>query len=311
MGQSPPLHLTILPAWEGRTVESVLRQELHLSRRQIIALKKNNGLFLGGNPVRAKTVLQSFHQGEELLIRFPLPPPPTLSGEKMDLAVLYEDPDLIVVNKPAGLLVHPVRFHLTGTLANGLIYHWQSKGEHAAVHPVHRLDQSTSGILLIAKNSWAHQQLSLELQRGAVHRLYLAVTEGTPPRECGLINAPIKRETVGIKRVVAPDGQPALTRYRVLRRSDRAALLLVRLITGRTHQIRVHMAALGVPLWGDPLYGRADPAFPRPALHAVSLSFRHPRDRRRLKLKAALPADLRKLVVTLGLLPKDFAPPSE
>lgn len=306
MCQSPPLRLTILPAWEGRTVESVLRQEFHLSRRQIITLKKNNGLFLGGKPVRAKTILQSFHSGKELLIRFPLPPPPTLSGEKINFSIVYEDPDLIVVNKPAGLLVHPVRYHLTGTLTNALIYHWQSKGERAAVHPVHRLDQPTSGILLIAKSSWAHQQLSLELQRGEINRLYLAVTNGVPPKGSGLINAPIKKGTVGIKRIISPDGQPALTRYRVIRRTDRSALLLVKLITGRTHQIRVHFASLAAALWGDPLYGRADPAFPRPALHAVGLSFRHPRDRRRLKLKAPLPADLDKLLTTLGLLPEDF-----
>ena len=307
MCQSPPLRLTILPAWEGRTVESVLRQEFHLSRRQIVALKKNNGLFLAGNPVRAKTVLQSFHRGAELLIRFPLSPPPAISGEKLDLAIVYEDPDLIVVNKPAGLLVHPVRYHLTGTLANALIYHWQSKGEQASVHPVHRLDQTTSGILLIAKSSWVHQQISLELQQGAVKRHYLAITEGAPPRESGLINAAIKKETTGIKRVIAPDGQPALTRYRVLRRNSRAALLLVKLITGRTHQIRVHLSALAAPLWGDPLYGRPDSAFPRPALHAVSLGFRHPRDRRLIKLKAPLPADFIKLGVSLALLPEKFA----
>ncbi|HHT49352.1 MAG TPA: RluA family pseudouridine synthase [Firmicutes bacterium] len=298
MSQSPPLRLSILSVWKGRTVESVLRQELQFSRRQIIALKKSNGLFLEGKPVRAKTIL---HGGEELVVRFPLPPPQQIRGEKIDLSIVYEDPDLIVVNKPAGMLVHPVRYHLTGTVANALVYHWHTKNEKAAVHPVHRLDQPTSGLLLIAKSSWAHQQLSLQLTKDKINRRYLAVTDGIPPNESGLINAPVLKGTEGIKRVISPAGQEALTRYRVLNRTDRAALLLVKLITGRTHQIRVHFASMGAALWGDPLYGRVDPNFPRPALHAVSLGFYHPRHHRRLRFRAPLPADLNKLTATLGL----------
>ncbi|NLM36798.1 MAG: RluA family pseudouridine synthase [Firmicutes bacterium] len=302
MSQLPPLQIRILPSWRGRTIESVLRQDYSFSRRQIIALKKCNGLILNGVPVYAKTRLRG---GEDLLVRFPPPPPQNLVAEKIPVAIVYEDPDLIVVNKPAGMLVHPVRFHRTGTLANALTYHWQQTGSAAAFHAVHRLDQSTSGLLLVAKNSWSHQQLSLQLQNNTINRLYLAVTAGHLPSTHGLITAPIKKSATGIKRYIDPAGQPARTRFRTLRRSDQAALLLVKLMTGRTHQIRVHFAHLQAPLWGDALYGQADPDFSRPALHAVSLSFRHPRSQRWLKFRAPLPPDLKRLTHQLGLIPSE------
>lgn len=301
--QPPPLRIGILPAWRGRTIESVLRHEFSFSRRQVIALKKSNGIILNGVPVYAKTLLRG---GEDLLIRFPPPNPQEIIAEKIDLAIIYEDPDLIVVNKPAGMLVHPVRFHRTGTLANALTYHWQSTGSVAAFHPVHRLDQPTSGLLLIAKSSWSHQQLSLQLQSRAIDRLYLAVSAGLPPSTHGLITAPIKKCATGVKRFIAPDGQPARTRYRTLKRTDQAGLHLVKLITGRTHQIRVHFAHLAAPLWGDALYGQADATFSRPALHAVSLSFIHPRHQRRIKFRAPLPPDLETLLHHLGLFQSEY-----
>jgi RluA family pseudouridine synthase len=299
MSTPPPLSIEILPAWQGRTIESLLRQEFHFSRRQIIALKKNDGILLNAKPVLAKTILQG---GECLLLQFPPPPPQNILAEALDLAIIYEDTDLVVVNKPAGMLVHPVRYHLTGTLANALTYHWQSKEEGATFHPVHRLDQLTSGLLLIAKSSWSHQQLSVQLKKGEIYRFYLAITEGIPPQNSGVISAPIKKESAGIKRVIAPDGQPAITHYRLLTHTTEAALLLVRLITGRTHQIRVHLAHLGTSLWGDPLYGHWDEHYPRPALHAFSLNFKHPRHRHRLKFRATLPQDLNNLVSRLDLL---------
>ncbi|NLC53349.1 MAG: RluA family pseudouridine synthase [Firmicutes bacterium] len=296
--QPPPLRIKILPAWHGRTIESVLRQDFSFSRRQIIALKKGNGIILDGVPVYAKTPLQG---GEDLLVQFPPPNPQEIIAENIDLAIIYEDADLIVVDKPAGMLVHPVRFHRTGTIANALTYHWQKTGSAAAFHPVHRLDQPTSGLLLIAKSSWSHQQLSLQLQNRTISRLYLAVTAGLPPFSHGLITAPIKKSATGVKRLIAPDGQPAVTRFRTLKSTDHAALHLVKLITGRTHQIRVHFASLAAPLWGDALYGQADPNFPGPALHAVSLCFMHPRHQQRLKFRAPLPPDLITLTRQLGL----------
>jgi len=295
----PPLRIAINPAWKGRTIESILRHELRFSRKQIITLKKRNGVFLDGRSVLVKERLES--TGGELLILIP-PTPQDILPEKIPLTILYEDPDLIVIDKPAGLLVHPVRFHLTGTLANALTYHWQQTGETASFHPVHRLDKQTSGLLLIAKSSWSHQQLFLQLRAHEIHRTYLAFTDGNPPRNSGLLSAPIKRAGTGMRRIVAADGQTALTRYRVLRRSPTSALLLLQIITGRTHQIRVHLSHLGTALIGDPLYGQPSAWLDRPALHAAALRFRHPRSRQLLKFRAPLPPDLETLGELLNLL---------
>ena len=172
-----------------------------------------NGIILNGVPVYAKTRLRG---GEELLIRFPPPSPQKISPEKIDVEIIYEDPDLIVVNKPAGMLVHPVRFHRTGTLANALTYHWQKTGSAAAFHPVHRLDQQTSGLLLIAKSPWSQQQLSLQLQKRNNQPAVPGGHRRVPPPSHGLIAAPIKKSATGVKRFIAPDGQPARTRFRTL-----------------------------------------------------------------------------------------------
>ncbi|NLW56572.1 MAG: RluA family pseudouridine synthase [Firmicutes bacterium] len=299
MANPPPLRITINSAWKGRTIESILRHELRLSRKQIIALKKSNGVFIDGKSVLVKERLAG--EGEELLIRIPLTTQ-DFAPENIPLTILYEDPDLIIIDKPAGLLVHPVRFHLTGTLANALTYHWQQTGEKASFHPVHRLDRLTSGLLLIAKSSWSHQQLSLQLREHEIRRTYLALTDGIPPRDSGVLSGPIKRAGVGMRRIVAADGQEALTHYRVLRRSTKAALLLLSLITGRTHQIRVHLSHLGTALIGDPLYGRPTDLLSRPALHATALRFRHPRSRQLLKFRSSLPPDLKALGKMLNLL---------
>ncbi len=199
------------------------------------------------------------------------------------------------------MLVHPVRFHTTGTLANALAYHWQTTGEAASFHPVHRLDKLTSGLLLVAKSSWSHQQLSLQIKEEQMRRIYLAITDGAPPMNNGIISVPIKRGEVGIKRIVEAGGQEALTHYRVIQKTEHAALLLLRLITGRTHQIRVHLSHLGSALWGDPLYGRVDEKLSRPALHAAAIRFKHPRTNQRLRFRSSLPQDLHDLGRFLGL----------
>lgn len=294
----PPLRIMTNPAWKGRTIESILRHELRLSRNQIIALKKSNGVLINGRSTLLKERLAG---NEELIIRIPLTTTQDFVPEDIPLAIIYEDPDLIIIDKSPGLLVHPVRFHQTGTLANALTYHWQIAGERASFHPVHRLDQLTSGVLLIAKSSWSHQQLSLQLKNHDMHRTYLAITDGVPPGDSGLISGPIKRAGAGMRRIVATSGQEALTHYRVLRRSTEAALLLLSLITGRTHQIRVHLSHLGTALIGDPLYGRPTQQISRPALHATALRFKHPRSRRLLKFRSLLPPDLYTLGEFLNL----------
>ncbi len=299
MSNPPPLLIKIISSWSGRTVESILRHELRLSRKQVIALKKTNGVFLNGRPVLVKEKLSG---GEDLVVQIPITTNQNFLPEAIHLSIIYEDPDLIVIDKPAGLLVHPVRYHLTGTLANALAYHWQVTGTVASFHPVHRLDKLTSGLLLVAKSSWSHQQLSLQINEEQFHRVYLAITNGIPPVTSGKISVPIKRGEKGIKRIIEAGGQQAITRYRVIRQNKNCSLLAIRLITGRTHQIRVHLSHLGAPLWGDPLYGKSDEHLLRPALHAASLRFKHPRTHRWLVFKSPLPEDLSALGDSLNLI---------
>ena len=295
-GISSTLSLILPFEWAGRTLESFLRQQLHLSRNQIIALKHSQGIGINGRPVR---IIYQIDGGERLELQFP-GVNQSITPEPVPLEICYEDQDLVIVNKPSGLVVHPVHQYPNGTLANGLIFHWQQLQEPASFHPLHRLDRLTSGLVLVAKNPWVHQQLSRQLGN-TFHRFYLAVCLGVPEPTSGRINQPLGRTGTGVKRIVSGSGKPALTRYRVIRRTPTASLVAIRLLTGRTHQIRAHMSYLGFPLWGDSLYGVSDERLTRPALHAVRIEFIHPRTRKRVRLNAPLPEDLTALLGELGM----------
>lgn len=297
-GITSNLTLVLPLEWAGRTLESFLRQQLHLSRNRIIALKHSRGIAIGGRTVHAGYRIGG---GELLRLQFPgveqsIPPEP------VPLEICYEDRDLVIVNKPAGLVVHPVHQYPNGTLANGLVFHWRQLQEPASFHPLHRLDRLTSGLVLVAKNPWVHQQLARQLGN-TFHRFYLAVCLGVPDPASGRINQALGRTGTGVKRAVSVSGKPALTRYRVIRRTQAASLVAIRLLTGRTHQIRAHMSYLGFPLWGDSLYGVADEHLARPALHAARLEFIHPRTQKRVRLNAPLPCDLTALLGKLGMEP--------
>jgi len=288
--------IRIPPDWANRSLETFLRQGLKLSRAQVRALKKENKLILDGRTVFVSNIL---YGGEELLLSF-TPSRQNIKGEAIPLEIVYEDSFLAVINKPPGMVVHPVKQYQSGTLANALIDHWRQNGEAASFHPVHRLDRLTSGLVLIAKNAWIHQQLSLQIYRRNFHRFYLAVCSGVPSLVSGQIAAPIKDFPETPRRIIAADGKPSLTRYRVLQKARHCSLLAIKLSTGRTHQIRVHLSSLGLPLWGDALYGESDPDFKRPALHAARLTFIHPVDGRKIKNRAETPRDLSDLLKTLN-----------
>lgn len=277
----------ISPTYAGHTVESFLKNELHLSRRRIRYLKKTRGIYLNESPV---FVAKRLEGGERLTLCLDAIKQ-EISPEAIPLSIIYEDPDLVVVDKPAGMVVHPVSHYKSGTLANALIHHWKLNNEPASFHPIHRLDRLTSGLVLVAKNPLAHQQLAIQLESKSLHRLYLAFCHGNPVKTSGKINFPIKNSGNGFKQIIDQNGRMSLTRYRVLRKSANICFLAVRLFTGRMHQIRVHLAHLNLALWGDPLYGAADPAFPRLALHAAKLTFIHPRTKEKMRLTASLPDD--------------------
>jgi 23S rRNA pseudouridine1911/1915/1917 synthase len=293
------LQYIIPAAWRGQRLETFLRRQLGLSRGRIRALKKNDALAIDGRPTLVSHILAG---GEQLKLRVAIPhAQPQIIPEALPLSLLYEDQDLAVIDKSAGMVTHPVKKHQSGTLANALLYHWQARSEPASFHPVHRLDRLTSGVIVIAKNSWAHQQLDRQIGLGKFNRLYLAICWGTPQSTGAKIIAPIQSFPDTPRRAIRPDGQPAATRYRVLAHSQPAALLAIKLFTGRTHQIRVHLAFLGHALWGDPLYGQPDPAFAHPALHAVRIAFTHPRSGLPLQFTAPIPADFKDLAKRLGL----------
>jgi 23S rRNA pseudouridine1911/1915/1917 synthase len=233
-----------------------------------------------------------------------------VSPEAIPLVVLYEDTDLIVIDKPAGLVVHPAPGHVSGTLVNALLHHCGDlAGIGGVLRPgiVHRLDRGTSGVIVAAKNDAAHVGLSSQFAAHSIERRYLTFVRGLPRADSGRIDRSIGRHPRDRKRmsVVSSSGRASITNWRVLARYPTAGVsqLEIRPETGRTHQIRVHLASAGLPLVGDVIYGRArgrDADLGRPALHAALLGFDHPASGERLRFDAPLPEDLLELVESLG-----------
>jgi 23S rRNA pseudouridine1911/1915/1917 synthase len=229
--------------------------------------------------------------------------------QPMPLDILYEDPFLLIVNKAAGIIVHPTHGHYVNTLANGIVHHWRELGETVRFRPVHRLDQDTSGIVAVAKNPYIHQQLSEQMQRGDVEKSYIAYVHSVPIQAKGTIDAPIDRNPESPHvRIVTPTGCRSVTHYALVTSygGGKAAKVRLLLETGRTHQIRVHMQHIGCPLIGDGMYRDAaldkldhvrlaDGIAGRQALHAEMLGFTHPATGDRVRFHAGLPADLKAL----------------
>lgn len=241
--------------------------------------------------------------GGEVIELVPSPGPAALAqrAEDIPLDIVYEDDALLIVNKPAGLVVHPGSGNWSGTLLNALLKHAPALAAIPRAGIVHRLDKDTSGLLVVAKTLTAQTDLVRQLQARSATREYLAVVNGRVARG-GRIEAPIGRHPVKRTRMaVIARGRHAVTHYEVLERYANATLLRCRLETGRTHQIRVHLASIGHPLVGDPTYGKRSPAltFPRQALHADRLALTHPQTRRAIGWRVAPPADMQQLIKAL------------
>lgn len=295
----------VTPEWEGHTVREVLRGPLLLSNRMINRLTRSRGIQLNG---KMPWLDRRVKVGDRLRVavrpfeRADLPPEPVPFG------VTYEDAELMVVDKPAGVIVHPVRPGESGTLAHGIIHYWLSQGKQGRVRPVHRLDRDTSGLILIAKHAYAHQLLDRALREHTIRREYLACVAGKVKHPEGTIREPIARDPGNpLRRRVSPEGDPAVTHYRVLAQNERASIVHARLETGRTHQIRVHFSFLGHPLYGDKLYGGPMDGIGRQALHAWLLSFRHPLTGNKLTLKAMPPKDWLQLTEILHFPREEWA----
>lgn len=284
--------------WDGSTVRHVLRARLHMAEGMIARLKlRETGLMRNGERVFTNAVV---HTGDILRVEIGdenavNAAPPIASP----LTFAYEDEDIAVLNKAAGMAVHGSTGGNGCTVANALAALW---GADTAFHPVSRLDRGTSGLMVIARSAYVHDLLRRMLHTGAFRREYLALASGDFAENSGRIDRPIGRDALSpTKRAVAANGQPSQTEYTVLERFPGGALLRVRPLTGRTHQIRVHMASIGHPLFGDTLYGAEDAAPGRAALHSAFLSLRHPVTGERLELSAPLPDDLAQFLTIRGI----------
>jgi 23S rRNA pseudouridine1911/1915/1917 synthase len=292
----------------GERVDQALASITGISRSQARRWIDEGLVRVNARPVRAS---QRVQLGDALEAEPPEALPSPLQPEPIALTILWEDADLLVIDKPAGLVVHPAPGHASGTLVNALLHHCSDlAGVGGVLRPgiVHRLDRGTSGVLVVAKNDLAHRALADQFRDHSIERSYRALVRGVPGEDAGRVDRPIGRHPRERKRmsVHAPVAREAHTAWRVLARYPRSqrAWLEVRPETGRTHQIRVHLASAGLPLAGDPVYGRgrAGPADPtRPALHAAVLGFQHPRSGEWMRFEAPLPADLAGLLERLAL----------
>lgn len=289
------LALTISPDQSGRCVRSILKSELHLSSSCINRLKRTErGITVNGQRAFTNAILST---NDRLLVDISAAEHPTkVEPIAMPLDIVFEDEHLLIINKSAPLSVIPSSLAPDEpTLANALAHYF---GENFTFHPVNRLDRSTTGLMIVAKSSYIHDQLQRVLHSGDFTRRYLAVCEGFPDPAEGEIILPIARkEGSAIARCISPDGQYAHSTYRTLARTTRFSLMELTPHTGRTHQLRVHMAAISHPLVGDWLYGTEDHSLiTRPALHAAFLSVSHPVTGALIEYSAPLPADMKRLM---------------
>lgn len=283
-------------------IDKVLSQELaDYSRSQIQQWLKDERVMVNGTTVKANYKVKA---GDQVTIAVPEPIVLELTPENIPLEIVYEDEDVAVVNKPQGMVVHPSAGHPNGTLVNALLFHMKDLSSiNDVIRPgiVHRIDKDTSGLLMIAKNDFAHESLAKQLKEKTSLRKYVALVHGVIPHEKGVIDAPIGRSKTDRKmQAVIEEGKPAVTHFQVLERFADFTLVELQLETGRTHQIRVHMKYIGYPLAGDPVYG---PKKTLPGkgqfLHAQVLGFEHPRTGEFLTFTAPLPEVFQKTLEKL------------
>jgi 23S rRNA pseudouridine1911/1915/1917 synthase len=284
-----------------------------MSRERLNSLVKSGALQTKGRPVRDPAL--KVRGDEEFRLSVPEPTPAHNVPQDIPLRIVFEDEHLLVVDKPAGLVVHPAAGNPDGTLVNALLHHCGGSlsGIGGVARPgiVHRIDKDTSGLLLVAKTDVAHEGLAKQFAAHSIERRYLALVNGVPKTAEGIVDAPLARSSTNRKKISIVEGsrgKRAVTHWRRLQILREAALVECRLETGRTHQVRVHMASLGYPLLGDPVYGRSGKNnrellkslnFHRQALHAAELGFTHPVTKHRLSFASGMPADMQELFTAL------------
>ena len=291
------LSFTVLAGDDAKTAKFILKNKLGISERLVKKLKFAGKIFLNSLPVHVNATV---HTGDLLEARIELDEiNENINPEPMNLDIIYEDDNLIAINKPSNMVVHPTSRHFSGTVANGLMYHLLQKGIKTLVRPVSRLDRDTSGIIVFALNPFIQENLIRQMHRNSYLKEYAGLVHGTFKESSGTINMPVERLPGSIMlRHTTLEGSPSITHYEVLERFDDATFLKFSLETGRTHQIRVHSQAIGHPLIGDTLYPL--PAFEgchyglmsRQALHSQHTAFKHPLTSETINLEAPIPCDI-------------------
>lgn len=297
--------LIITEEQAGQRADVGLALLLDITRSNMQRLLEDGRAVKGAKVLKANYKLKA---GDEIVVTLPEPQPLDAQPENIPLDIIYEDEDVIVVNKARGMVVHPAAGNYSGTLVNALLYHCKNlSGINGVIRPgiVHRLDKDTSGIMICAKNDEAHLSLSQQIQAKTARRTYLAVVRGNIKTDSGIIETQIARDKVDRKKmaVVKENGREAITDYEVVERFGKYTLVRCKLRTGRTHQIRVHMEYLGYPLVGDPKYSpmKTPFAIKGQALHSQTLEFTHPRTGERMRFEAPLPEDMQKIITRLHL----------
>ena len=293
----------------GKRLDSFLAEKntAKYTRSFIGKMIEENLVLYNGKPSKASTKVKT---GDRIELFEKEPEPLAVKGEEIPLEIVYEDDDLMVINKPRGMVVHPAPGHTSGTLVNAVLSH---AGEslssiNGVLRPgiVHRIDKDTSGLILVCKNDFSHKALAKQLEEHSITRRYHAICSGRLKEEQGTVSAPIGRDEKNRKQqaINYKHGKDAITHYRLLENLQNASLLECRLETGRTHQIRVHMKSIGHPLLGDPLYGPKKNlyAIKGQALHAMVLGFVHPRSGEYMEFSADYPEDFQKLLNKLRII---------
>lgn len=289
---------------EGLLIKGLLKRERGVSTRLMRRMRYGDGgIFMNGEPAK---LIDPVKEGDLVQVQFPIEKS-DFEPQPIPVDVVYEDESLLAVNKQPGFVVHPTKGHPDKTLANGIMKYMIDKGDNYKIRFINRLDMNTSGLVLIGKNPHAQNHFTNQAKRGEIQKIYWAVVCGVIEEDNGVIDLPIcKEKEDGVKRIVREDGSPSITEYKVLRRFSKGySLVELNLITGRTHQIRVHMSHIGHPVVGDELYGGAKPwLIDRQALHAAKLIFSHPITGKKISLEANLPEDINSVLLSVESSPK-------
>ena len=278
-----------------KTIKEVLKNHFNISNRLLLKLKQSNNILKNDKVANINdeinindkiTVIINFIENSENIV-----------ATEMNLDIIFEDEAMLIINKPAGIPVHPSQTHFTDSLSNGVMFYFLNKNINCKIHPVNRLDKDTSGLVIFAKNKYIQECFIKQMSQHIFQKKYFAILNGKLEKSSGIIEAPIARkENSIIEREINSNGQNAITEYKLIKTFDNYSLVEFKLKTGRTHQIRVHSKFLGHPILGDSLYGKESNLISHQALHAYKISFLHPVTKKAMVFKIPLPIDMQILI---------------